>query len=197
MIHGSAEARLSRLPAMAGIMALFTSILDTARYSIAAKLSGGGRGGPSPIPPPHHPIVRAAPPRKTAPPPTTGRNKSSVFRHFAVGRRSRAAKSRAVAIFTAGPPLIGGDDAYRSPRAALAARRLSASIGIAPLPPPRPPRARDAHASELAASRSLNPRGESPELVHASAGTRISSPSSSGSFRGEYARARPPPFSTR
>jgi len=126
MIHGSAEARLSRLPAMAGIMALFTSILDTARYSIAAKLSGGGRGGPAPYRPPHHPIVRAAPPRKTAPPPTTGRNKSSVFRHFAVGRRSRAAKSRAVAIFTAGPP-----SPPPSPPSSCAGRARERARGVA------------------------------------------------------------------
>jgi len=70
MIHGSAEARLSRLPAMAGIMALFTSILDTARYSIAAKLSEGGGGGaqPHPAPPPLAPSSRLyARPRRAKP----------------------------------------------------------------------------------------------------------------------------------
>jgi len=82
------------------IMALFTSIFDTARYSIAAKLSGAG----ALLPFPSLPIVRATLPRKTASPGLPVIINQAFLRPDAFAVDRPEPRNPVVAIFTAGRP---------------------------------------------------------------------------------------------
>jgi len=165
MIHGSAEARLSRLPAMEDNGPIYVHFRHRAIFH-RGQIIGGRSPSLLPLPP----DCTRDPAAQNRVSRTTGHNKSSVFAARCIRcRPARAAKSRRRHFHRRSSGSAMTEYAYRSSR--IPARCLFASIE----PSPALPRPRGAHASELA-SRSLSPRGESPSSPsrHASAGTRIS-----------------------